>query len=166
MDRTRSPWREPMVWLLVALPLSAVVAAFALLFAAAHSSGNDDMVADHVQQTGQVQVADLGPDTVAQHRQLSAVFHVDAHGVEVIPVTGDFDRHAALRLSLRHPALAAADRELALQPSANGWQAMTALDGGHDWIVQLSPADGSWRIEGRLPRQQGAVRLAPRMAAH
>ena len=124
------------------------------------------MVADPVQQTGQIQVADLGPDTVAQQRQLSAVFHVGAHGVEVIPVTGDFDRHAALRLSLRHPARAAADRELALQPSANGWQAAIALDEGHDWIVQLSPPDGSWRIEGRLPRQQGAVRLAPRMPAH
>jgi len=166
MDKPRSPWREPMVWLLVALPLSAVVAAFALLYAAAHSSGNNDMVADPVQQTGQIQVADLGPDTVAQRRQLSAVFHVDAQGVEVIPVTGDFDRHAALRLSLRHPARAAADRELALQPSPNGWHVATALDAGHDWIVQLSPTDGSWRIEGRLPRQQGAVRLAPRMAAH
>jgi len=166
MDKPRSPWREPMVWLLVALPLSAVVAAFALLFAAAHSSGNNDMVADPVQQTGQIQVADLGPDTVAQQRQLSAVFHVDAHGVEVIPVTGDFDRHAALRLSLRHPARAASDRELVLQPSPNGWHVATALDAGHDWIVQLSPTDGGWRIEGRLPRQQGAVRLAPRMAAH
>ncbi|WP_159016623.1 FixH family protein [Cognatiluteimonas profundi] len=164
MDKTRSPWREPMVWLLVALPLSAVVAAFALLFAAARSSGNNDLVADPVQQTGQIQVADLGPDTVAQQRQLSAVFHVGARSVEVIPVTGDFDRHAGLRLSLRHPARAASDRELALKPSTNGWQAMTAVDASHDWIVRLSPADGSWRIEGRLPRQQRAVRLAPRLA--
>lgn len=165
MDKTRSPWREPMVWLLVALPLSAVVAAFALLVAAARSSGNNDPVADPVQQTGQIQVADLGPDALAQQRQLSAVFHVGPHGVEVIPVTGDFERHAGLRLSLRHPARADSDRELVLQPSANGWQAQATIDAGHDWIVRLSPADGSWRIEGRLPRQQRAVRLAPRLAS-
>jgi hypothetical protein len=166
MDKTRSPWREPMVWLLVALPLSAVIAAFALLYAAAHSSGNNDMVADRVQQTGQVQVSDLGPDTTAGRRQLSAVLHVGADGIDVIPVTGDFDRHAPLRLSLRHPALAASDRVLALQPSAVGWHVMTPVDASHDWIVQLTPADSAWRIEGRLPKQQRAVRLAPRLAPH
>lgn len=164
MDRTRSPWREPMVWLLVALPLSAVVAAFALLFAAARSSGNDDPVADRVQQTGQIQVADLAPDSQAQQRQLSAVVHVGARDIAVIPVTGDFDRHAPLRLSLRHPARAASDRTLQLQPSATGWHAAWALDPGNDWILQLAPVDGRWRIEGRLPRQQHAVRLAPRLA--
>jgi hypothetical protein len=166
MDKPRSPWREPMVWLLVALPLSAVVAAFALLFAAAHSSGNDDMVSDPVQQTGQIQVSDLGPDTVAQQRQLSAVLHVGAGSIDVLPVTGDFDRHASLRLSLRHPARAASDRALTLQPSADGWHVATPLEPGHDWIVQLTPADGAWRIEGRLPKQQRAVRLAPRLAPH
>lgn len=155
-----------MVWLLVALPLSAVVAAFGLLYAAAHSSGNNDMVADPVQQTGQIQVSDLGPDTVAQQRQLSAVLHVGAGGIDVLPVTGDFDRHAPLRLSLRHPARAASDRLLALQPSPDGWHVATPLDPGHDWIAQLTPSDGAWRIEGRLPKQQRAVRLAPRLAPH
>ena len=164
MDKTRSPWREPMVWLLVALPLSAVIAAFALLFAAAHSSGNNDMVADPVQQTGQIQVSDLGPDTSAQQRQLSAVLHVGAGGIDVIPVSGDFDRHAPLRLSLRHPARAASDRALSLQASAIGWHVATTLEPSHDWIVQLMPAEGTWRIEGRLPKQQRAVRLAPRLA--
>jgi len=166
MDKPRSPWREPMVWLLVALPLSAVIAAFALLYAAARSSGNDDLVADPVQQTGQIQVSDLGPDTVAQQRQLSAILSVGTGGIDLIPVTGDFDRHAPLRLSLRHPARAASDRALSLQPSADGWQIATPLDASHDWIVQLSPADGAWRIEGRLPKQQRAVRLAPRLAPH
>jgi hypothetical protein len=166
MDKARSPWREPMVWLLVALPLSAVVAAFALLYAAAHSSGNDDMVADPVQHTGQIQVSDLAPDTIAQQRQLSAVLHIDARGIDVIPVSGDFDRHAPLRLSLRHPARAASDRALTLQPSTDGWHVATALEPSHDWIMQLSPADAAWRIEGRLPKQQRAVRLAPRLAPH
>jgi hypothetical protein len=153
-----------MVWLLVALPLSAVVAAFALLFAAARSSGNNDRVADRVQQTGQIQVADLGPDRTAQQRQLSAILRVTATAIDVLPVTGDFDRYAPLRLSLRHPAQAASDRTLALAPSADGWRHTGTLAAGHAWIVELADADGRWRIEGRLPAGQQAVRLAPRLA--
>jgi hypothetical protein len=93
------------------------------------------------------------------------VLHLTARGVEIIPVTGDFDRKAPLRLSLRHPARADADRALVLQPSSNGWRAPASLDAGHDWIARLESTDGRWRIEGRLPRQQHAVRLAPRLAS-
>ena len=160
----RGPWREPMVWLLVALPLSAVIAAFWLLYAAAHSSGNDDLVADDVRSTGQIQVADLGPDTVARQRNLSAVLRVEGQRIDVIPVTGDFDRHAPLTLSLRHPARAASDRLLSLQPDETGWFANVTVADDHDWVAQLSPADDRWRIEGRLPRQQHAARLAPKLA--
>lgn len=160
----RGPWREPMVWLLVALPLSAVIAAFWLLYAAAHSSGNDDLVADTVRSTGEVQVSDLGPDAIAQRRNLSAVLRVGRQRIDVIPVTGDFDLKAPLTLSLQHPSRAASDQTLQLQPGANGWFANAAISDSHDWIAQLAPADGRWRIEGRLPRQQQATRLAPKLA--
>jgi len=55
-----------MVWLVFAIPAASVVAAFALLAAAARSSGTDDLVADKVQRTAQLQVADLGPDANAR----------------------------------------------------------------------------------------------------
>ena len=63
MDATlakSSPWREPMVWLLVAIPALAVFASVALLVAADRTSGNNDLVPDNVRRTGQAQVADLG----------------------------------------------------------------------------------------------------------
>jgi hypothetical protein len=42
-DPTRSsPWRNPMVWLVVGLPLSAVIAGFITLWIAAH--GADPLV--------------------------------------------------------------------------------------------------------------------------
>lgn len=163
MERKRSPWREPMVWMLVALPLASVVAS-ALLITAALRSGGDDAIADPVQSTAQIQVSDLGPDMQAQQRQLSAVLRVGAGFVEVLPATGDFDRRAPLKLSLRHPTLAAADRQLQLQPTATGWRASITLDDGHDWRLQLAPTDASWRILGRLPRHQRAARLAPVLA--
>ena len=164
MDKRRSPWQEPMVWLIAALPLASVVAAVLLLIAAIRSGG-DDAVADPVQRTAQIQVSDLGPDTLARQRQLSAVLRVDAGLVQVFPVSGDFDQGSALVLSLRHPARADADRLLQLEPIATGWQANLALDMGHDWKIQLAPIDGAWRIQGRLPKGQHATRLAPALAA-
>jgi hypothetical protein len=164
MEPKRSPWREPMVWMLVALPLASVVAS-ALLITAALRSGGDDAIADPVQSTAQIQVSDLGPDLQAQQRQLSAVLRVGAGFVEVLPATGDFDRRAPLQLSLRHPTIAAADLALQLQPTATGWRARIFLDSGHDWRLQLAPSDGRWRILGRLPKGQQAVRLAPVLSA-
>lgn len=165
MERKRSPWREPMVWMLVALPLASVLASAWLIVSAVRSSGGDDAVADPVRRTAQIQVSDLGPDKRAQQRQLSAVLRVDAGFVEVLPASGDFDRSIPLRLSLRHPSLAAADIVLDLRPTESGWRARIALAAGHDWKLQLAPLDGSWRIVGRLPRHQNAARLAPVLAA-
>ena len=63
----RGAWREPMVWLVFAIPAVAIVFTVALLAYASRSSGTDDAVADKVQRTAQVQVADLGPDATAMH---------------------------------------------------------------------------------------------------
>ncbi len=165
MDTRRSPWCEPMVWLIVALPLASVVASALLIAAALRSSGNNDVAADPVQRTAQIQVSDLAPDMQAQQRKLSAVLRVEAGIVEVLPATGDFDRSAPLQLSLRHPTQATADILLELRPTVNGWRASIVLADGHDWKLQLAPRDGGWRILGRLPKGQRAARLAPVLAA-
>ena len=82
----------------------------------------------------------------------------------MVPATGEFARKAPLRLLLQHPSRTAADLELELAPTAAGWRAEQAIDDGHDWIVELSAADGGWRLHGRLPKQQHATRLAPSLA--
>ena len=50
----RPPWKEPMVWLVVAIPAASVLASVALLVTAARSSGNNDVVADPVRRTAQI----------------------------------------------------------------------------------------------------------------
>ena len=160
MERERPAWREPMVWLITALPLTSVVAGAWLLLAAIHSGG-DDAIADTVQQTGQIQLSDIGPDAGATRDGLSAVLRVGDGSIEVFPATGEFDRRAVLELSLRHPTLANADQQLRLQPTPNGWSAHANLDAGHDWKLQLGPPGMHWRIVGRLPRGMHATRLAP-----
>lgn len=152
-----------MVWLVVALPLASVVAGVALLVIAARS-GSTDVVADRVQRTAQIQVADLGPDGRARQLHLTAILRTETNVVEVLPVTGEFRRDAPLRLALHHPARAGADRTLVLQPTELGWRAAASIDGRHDWNARLAPEDGTWRLQGRLPKGQRAAHLASALA--
>lgn len=160
MDDKRPPWREPMLWLVVGLPLASIVAGVGLVVVATRTGG-DDATADRVQRTGQAQVADLGPDAQARSLALSAIVRIEEDLLEVLPVTGEFRRDEPLRLALRHPTQAASDQVLDLAPHANGWRLAAHVDRGHDWKVQLSDAGGTWRITGRLPQGQRAAHLKP-----
>ncbi len=160
-----SPWRQPIVWLVVAL-VAAAVAGGVVMVRVAGSGDPVDAVPDQVQRTGQAQQAELGPDARAAELKLSAVLRVDTKQgiVELIPVTGDFDHAAPLRLALHHPLRAAEDRSVELAPAGSGWRATFELDRSHDWNLQLAAADGSWRLRGRLPRGQQAAHLRPALA--
>ena len=164
MTETKSFWREPMLWLVIGLPLASVVAGVGLVIVASRS-GSSDSLAEDVQRVAQIQTTDMGPDHEAGTRKLSAIVRIEEGTLEVIPVTGEFDRKAPLRLTLLHPAQAQGDRVLELLPSARGWKLQVALDDAHDWKLQLQPADARWRLKGRLPRQQHAARLAPSVAS-
>jgi hypothetical protein len=162
-----SPWRQPVVWLVVALVAASVAAGVAMVFIAGNA-GNNDAVPDQVQRTAGAQVADIDADELARRRQLSAIVRVDAKRgtVQVLPVSGDFDRTRPLRISLHHPMRAAEDQVLDLAVSGPGWQGAARIDGSHDWNLQLEPARGTpednrWRLRGRLPKGQLAARVAP-----
>ncbi|HQW60294.1 FixH family protein [Thermomonas sp.] len=161
----RPPWKEPMVWLVVAIPAASVLASVALLVTAARSSGNNDVVADPVRRTAQIQVADLAPDIAARERGLVAVLRIDGERIELLPLAGVFPRDAALRLDLQHPARARDDLSMLLQPATGGWQARQALPLEHDWTLTVGAIDRSWRLQGRLPRGQREVRLQPALVA-
>jgi hypothetical protein len=145
---------------LVGLVMAAGIGTYLL----ARADGPMDVVPDPVQRTGQAQLADLDPDTRAAHAGLSAIARIDPeHGlVEVLPVTGDFDHAAPMHLRLQHPTRADADLLLTLSPHETGWRAVARPATGHDWLLQLSPAQAPvWRLRGRLPKGQRAVHLAP-----
>jgi hypothetical protein len=156
----QSPWRIPAFWLVVGLPLLSIVAGVGLVVIAVRSGGADT-VSDPVRRVAQIQTTDLGPDANAKKLGLSAVLRVEDGIVEVLPATGTFARTQPLQLVLAHPARQAEDLRLELAPQGPGWRSERAVDPAHDWVVQLRAADGSWRLHGRLPRQQHAARLAP-----
>lgn len=155
---------EPLFWILVVgLPAVAVAASIWLL-AAAIGSGGADEVADDVRATGEIQVGELGPDVRAQSLKLAAVLRIGSERIDVLPVKGAFARAQPLLLTLGHPVDAGRDLRLLLQPTASGWSAATKLPAGHDWIARLGPADGSWRLRGRLHEGSGTTWLGPAFA--
>ncbi|QSX73745.1 FixH family protein [Lysobacter arenosi] len=167
MERTR-PLRMPVMWLVVGLPILSIVAGVGLLVVALRS-GSTDAVIDTVQRTAQIQTTELGPDARAKALQLSAVLRVGKDMIELLPVGGGFGdgnvrRDEPLTLILSHPSEAAQDRTVTLAPSELGWRANIEASPDHDWLLQLTPADRSWRLRGRLPAGQRAAHLAPALA--
>src|SRR5690606_32680292 len=142
MTEHRPFWREPMMWLVIAIPAASVIAGIGLLVITIRSGGADS-VAEPVRRTAQIQVADLGPDARAQALKLSALVRVAPGLVEVLPVAGDFDRAAPLQLLLHHPTVAAEDRTLTLTPIDSGWRLAADIDIRHDWKIELHPGDRS-----------------------
>lgn len=162
-EKHPSPWRNPVMWLVAGLPAASVVAGIALVVIA--NLDGSDAVPDPVRRTAQIQQVDLGPDAVAQRAGLSAIVRSEDGVLEVLPVTGGFDRAKPLRAVLLHPARAAADRSLTLMPGPTGWRTTATVDPGHDWNVRLESADGRWRLLGRLPKGQHAAHLRPALRA-
>ena len=161
-----SPWKQPVMWLVLGLPAAVVIAGIAMVVVAGDGDAIDTGP-DPVRRMAQIQTTDLGPDEFAREEKLSAVLRVDPEQkqFEVLPVNGAFDHSAPLRLDLLHPTDQARDRQLLLQPTDLGWRTGADIDGGHDWNVRLGPMDAHWRLQGRLPRDQRATHLRPRLRA-
>jgi len=153
------PWRNPMLALVIGLPLLSMVFGIGMVVIASRHA--DHALPDTVRRTAQVQVADLAPDERAARAGLQAVVRIERDRIEVIPVRGDFERNRDLRLYALHPTHADADLAFALSPSRTGWSASARIPRDVDWRLRLQPADGRWRIGARAPRRQQAVVLLP-----
>lgn len=151
---------EPMLLLVIGLPAVSVVAGLGLV-AVSMQSGASDSVRDDVRRVAQAQVLEMGPDQRTRAMGASALLSVGARGMDVFPVSGKLDRQQSLQLTLSHPMDESIDQRITLEPSSGGWHATPDLRAGHDWIVHLSPADGSWRLQGRLRTGESSAHLAP-----
>ena len=159
------PWyREPMLWLTIAIPLLTIPAGLATWYIAAHGGGSD-AVGDEVRRIGQMQTADVRPDSAAARLGLSAQAEVQAGRMRVQIVLSDSGDVGALTLELRHAADAALDQVVSLEALGEGrFAAPVDALGSGAWNARLVSSDG-WRLSGRLQTGAAAFALVPAVGA-
>ncbi len=142
-------YREPWVWLLVALPAVAVIGSMITIYLAVTTS--DGLVVDDYYRQGKAINLDLARDRAAADYGVHASLVLDNTGpavqLELSPVHGAWPE--TVELALMHPTRAGADQRVRLLHAGSGHYraAISALADGH-WYLQLSADD--WRLSGTL----------------
>ncbi len=158
MNQKRSLWREPMIWMLVGLPLASVVIGFSLLFAAVHPGREDRETVDKTRQVGRILVS---AHSLTEVSTRGLVLRTKGDMIEALPMDGDFPRGGKLTLTLTSPHSPGESRTYQLAPSELGWRAVGSLEGSDDWVVQLTPDNAAWLLHGQWPSQARFIRLIP-----
>ena len=156
------PWyKQFWPWFLIALPLSVVIASIVTINLAVES--DDGLVSDDYYKEG-----------LGIHKDADSAARADALGItgqvnydtETGAVTFVLDkslqgRKAALSLEVVHPTRPDQDQTIQLAPVDNArFAGRLEPLGPANWKLALRPADGSWRIDGRLPQPgKGQARL-------
>lgn len=165
---TQKPWyRHPYLWLVLVLPVIAVVAS--LSFVRLAFSHQDDMVRDDWYMDGKTLRQDLSRDTLAKQLGLSAQVQVspsgqvDVHFVSEKPVVWP----AQLWLGFFHPVKQARDIQITLRLQADGHyqaQAPALLQARGRYHAELENG-GDWRLQQEvlLPLQQLTLRPLERI---
>jgi len=147
-------YSEPWVWLVIALPLTAVIGGMITLYLAISTS--DGLVVDDYYKRGKAINLDLARDDAALRYQLTAslvLYQGNSVQLQLGAINGTWP--ATVRLSLLHPTRAGLDQVVQLPHSGAGnyHGRIDALGGGH-WYVQIEADD--WRLSGTLPVPQTA----------
>jgi hypothetical protein len=163
--RERKPWYvQPWVWLLIALPATAVIGSMISLYLAITTS--DGLVVDDYYTRGKAINRDLARDQAALAHRLEARFDIDMTGnrVALTLQAHDYALPSQARLSFLHPTQPGHDQQVALERVGEGQYAgsIRELRRGK-WYVQLEADD--WRLSGRMQIPLAApVVLNPRYA--
>jgi hypothetical protein len=152
-DREHRHWtREPLVWLLITIPASAVVMGAVMITLALQSFSG--MVVDDYYRKGKQINRVLARDRLAYELGLAAGLSVDGSGrleirfapeVKVIP-----GEHIELRLV--HATRPGLDRDLIFDNNGLYLQAELQIPGPGRWNVYLQTPD--WRLTGSLQYPQ------------
>lgn len=161
MNKQRSAWREPMVWMLVGLPLASVAIGFALLFAAVHPGREDMETIQNATRVGKLLVSAQANEAATEVSTGGLVLRVKGDMIEAVPVDGDFPRGGKLQLTLTSSDASAATRAFQLSPSELGWRGVGSLAGAREWLVELKPDNAAWSLRGHWAIDARAVRLSP-----
>jgi hypothetical protein len=144
------PWYvQPWVWLLIALPATAVIGGMVSLYLAITTS--DGLVVDDYYTRGKAINRDLARDRAAQAHALEARLDIDIAGnrVTLMLKSQDYVLPRAARLSFLHPTQPGHDQQILLEQVGEGRYAGGIGELGRGkWYVQLEADD--WRLSGRM----------------
>jgi hypothetical protein len=115
-EQTQKRWyQEPWVWLMIALPMSAVIGGIITIYLAIVSS--DGLVVDDYYKRGKAINLDLARDEAAAHYGIEASLALELDGgavsLELNAINGAWPD--SVRLSLLHPTRAGYDQVLLLR---------------------------------------------------
>jgi hypothetical protein len=165
MSDTRRWYREPWVWLLISLPMTAVIAGMVTIYLAVSTS--DGLVVDDYYKRGKAINVDLARDAAAARHELRADIDLDMRNNHVqLLLQGNIEPlPETLTLSLLHPTQAGYDQLLSLQHAGDGVYS-GAIDevGRGNWYLQLETVE--WRLSGsmRMPHTGKIVLLPQEMS--
>jgi hypothetical protein len=163
MSEIRPWYREPLVWLIIGLPLTAVVAGLSTLYIAVVT--RDGMVSDDYYQRGLAINQSLDRDRAATRLGLKAQLHLDAATGSVVVRFAEAATATALPKTITlywmYATHSGHDHTEQLVQSRDGaYRAVTpALVPGH-WYVRIEAQD--WRLQGsmHMPRDTGLTLTA------
>jgi len=159
-EHASSVWyREPMVWLIISIPASAVLMGAIMLYLAV--STYDGLVTDDYYKKGLHINRSMERDESATTHGLSSIVKLEASGgvVEVVlEGNPEFAAPEILNLRFFHATRPGLDIHLRLRRLAGGRYVASRpeLAPGR-WHVQLDADD--WRLKGELGGGDGAIRL-------
>ncbi len=156
-------YRVPFVWLLIAFPLTAVVAGFVTLGLAIQS--DDGVVEDDYYRKGKEINRVLARDVAAAKLGLESTLELNAAGRELalrLSAKPETKLPPAVEIRFLHATRAGLDRSLIVPRNGDGSYraSLPELASGH-WNVQLAAND--WRLTGSL-HVPGAAKLVLRPA--
>lgn len=162
MNKSRNAWREPMVWMLIGLPLASVAIGFALLFAAVDHAGPTADTADKVTRLGHLQLtAEVAPQTGRAEPVTELILRHSGGMIEAVPTDARIVRGGNLTVVLTALDASAEVLTLHLKPSELGWRGAGAISDARSWRIEASSSQARWRLQGRWPAEARFARLAP-----
>lgn len=146
-DAERHWHREPLVWLVIAIPLLTVFAGITTVVVANYRA--DTVVVDDFRKEGLAINQDPRRDEAAQRLGVAAEVTAVDTALHVVLAPGRAAPPAKLVVLLSHATRAELDRMLTLERGADGeYRAVTPpLPAGH-WHLEITPADREWRLTG------------------
>jgi len=158
----QKPWyAQPWVWLLIALPATAVVGSMASLYLAVTTS--DGLVVDDYYTRGKAINRDLARDRAAQAHRLEARFDIDMarNRITLMLKSQDYAPPREMKLAILHPTRPHHDQHVVLEQVGEGQYASAIGELGRGkWYLQLEADD--WRLSGRMQMPlTGPVVLSP-----